>query len=132
MCRRVVFFYLIFSLLLVQISGLHLHLCSGHDIGNDHPVAHYADGGLFFGEDHADDDVDDREASLPAATFTAANHAEHQLNFDLGLTWVVYVVPTIEIRSAAGDVRSTRTSSTVPPSSRSFDLPPARGLPSFS
>lgn len=49
----------------MRISDVHLHACFGTEAPGTHPSVHLADGGLFFGEHHAEDDGDDLEFDLP-------------------------------------------------------------------
>jgi hypothetical protein len=53
------------SLLAMRVSGVHLHACFGMEAPGSHPSVHLADGGMFFGEHHAEDDGDDLELDLP-------------------------------------------------------------------
>lgn len=53
------------SVVLMRISGVHLHACAGLESAEEHPPVHLADNGLFFGEHHALDDEDDIERDLP-------------------------------------------------------------------
>jgi hypothetical protein len=132
--RTAAFSYLILSYLLVQISGLHLHLhpCSGEHEGREHAVAHYADGGFFFGENHVEDDPDDREVSLPAATFTTANPGQNHPDVDPGFCCLLSVPPAVDAPSVTLTHAAMRSTARLPLSSRPFDLPPARGPPVHS
>ena len=53
------------SLLAMRVSGVHLHACFGMEAPGSHPSVHLADGGLFYGEHHPEDDGDDLELDLP-------------------------------------------------------------------
>ena len=117
MGKRAAYILLVFSLLLVQFSGLHLHLCTGEEKGLNHPSAHYADGGLLFGEHHPEDDSDDLEASFPGSTFSSSTQAQNQpdFNFDFTHSHVILLrrkhsprrtlasrEPTLRVRSVVG------------------------------
>jgi hypothetical protein len=133
--RRPAFFtYLIVSYLLVQISGLHLHLhpCSGEDEGREHAVAHYADDGFFFGENHVQDDPDDREAALPAGIFTTAGPDQHQPDLDPDFSLVRFEPPAVDVPSVVLVHAAVRSSARLKLSSRPFDQPPVRGPPVHS
>jgi hypothetical protein len=132
MRRRAAFIYLVFSLVLVQISGLHLHMCAGEEESRDHPAVHYADDGLFFGENHVQDDHDDLEVSLPAATFTTSSPGQHQPDPDSGFTALLFVIPEVDAPSAVVAYAAPDTTNYAALSSRPFETPPARGPPSRS
>lgn len=132
MRSRAVHIFLALSMLLVQISGLHVHLCMGQEVAVDHPRAHYADSGLIFGEHHSEDDSDDREVSLPSSTFASFTADQHQPNVDFALTWVLYVLPAVE-RSSPLLIHAARGAPPqMPLSSLPPDLPPVRGPPAYS
>ena len=130
--KRAAYIFLIFSLLLVQFSGLHLHLCAGEEKSTTHASAHYADDGLLFGEHHQEDDSDDIEASFPGATFSSSSSAQHQPDFSFDYTWVLYEIPAVESPNAPFARVAIHTEPQVPLPSQPPDLPPARGPPSYS
>ena len=130
--KRAAYIFLIFSLLLVQFSGLHLHLCTGEERSTAHASAHYADDGLLFGEHHQEDDSDDIEASFPGATFSSSSSAHHQPDFSFDFTWVLYEIPAVESPNAPFARVAIHTQPQVPLPSQPPDLPPARGPPSYS
>lgn len=133
MRRRATSLYLILSLLLVQISGMHLHLCSGVEKGTDHVAVHYADDGLLFGEDHSQDDSDDREVSLPTAAFATSNLGDLQPPIPIHLAVVFFELPSIETVARLLPHRAAREpQGPVPIALRPFELPPSRGPPVHS
>lgn len=132
MGKRAAYILLVFSLLLVQFSGLHLHLCTGEEKGLNHPSAHYADGGLLFGEHHPEDDSDDLEASFPGSTFSSSTQAQNQPDFNFDFTWVLYAIPAVESPAASFVYVVPHAFLQVPLPSQPPDLPPVRGPPSYS
>ena len=130
--KRIAYILLVFSLLLVQFSGLHLHLCHGEENSIGHPSAHYADDGLLFGEDHPEDDSDDIESSFPGSTFSSSSQTLNHTDFSFDFTWVLYEIPAVESPATSVATVAFRAQPQVPLPSWSPDLPPARGPPSNS
>jgi hypothetical protein len=94
------------SVLVMRISGVHLHACFGSEAPESHPSTHLADSGLLFGEHHSSDDSDDLELDLPDSRSAKVDQPP---SLDLPSHWHV-----------AGPLV---------PAMRTLEVPPARGPP---
>lgn len=119
------------SILLVQFSGMHLHVCLGTESSAGHPPSHYADNGVFFGDHHALDDGDDEEVDLPAGSAVASALKVPTFAFDF--SWVIFPVPeSVEISRPIAMYVATRGPPSPAPASAPHFLPPLRGPPALS
>lgn len=64
--KSVAFWAICLSLLFTRLVGLHLHACAGVEAAGQHAGTHYADNGFLFGDQHGEDDSDDREVQWVA------------------------------------------------------------------
>ena len=115
------------SVLMMRVSGVHLHACFGLEAPGSHPSMHLADGGLFFGEHHAEDDGDDLELDLPD---TRSAKIDYPPSLDLAPRWLFagLAVPAVRVL----EIPWARGPPPLHPASHFELTPPAQAPPALS
>lgn len=115
------------SVLMMRVSGVHLHACFGLEATGAHPSVHLADGGLFFGEHHAEDDADDLELDLPD---TRSAKVDYPPSLNLPSYW--HVAGLLAPAMRVVEIPWARGPPPLQPASHFELTPPAQAPPSLS